>query len=302
MHMENVDRYCILFDRMSNGSPILSVIILALLYFVLAVAAAMLVLLPDLRQRSLDYLQGALGTIGVRFRRRVAAIQSDAAELRSAGTREAGYWLGIARRYQLLLAGAGVVLFVPVAVALIFQRHVEIGGFEERTQPTDPVILSLLQGEQLVPPVPLPPDVFTTREVELIRPALGSASRDWDLVDADFRQRLLAVFRIMRGHGYEMALLEGYRSPERQNYLASLGSHVTNASAFQSYHQFGLAADCAFYVNGRIVIDERDPWAMRGYRLYGEAAESAGLTWGGRWKMMDFGHVQLARAGTLVRK
>jgi peptidoglycan L-alanyl-D-glutamate endopeptidase CwlK len=77
---------------------------------------------------------------------------------------------------------------------------------------------------------------------------------------------------------------------------------VTSAAAFQSYHQFGLAADCAFYLGGKLVIDEKDPWAMRGYELYGETAEALGLTWGGRWRMMDFGHVELRRSGVLRRK
>ena len=91
----------------------------------------------------------------------------------------------------------------------------------------------------------------------------------------------------------EMALLEGYRSPERQERLAAAGSHVSNARAFQSFHQYGLAADCAFIRDGRLVISERDPWAMRGYQLYGQVAESLGMVWGGRWAMMDFGHTEL---------
>jgi peptidoglycan L-alanyl-D-glutamate endopeptidase CwlK len=91
-------------------------------------------------------------------------------------------------------------------------------------------------------------------------------------------------------HGYDMALLEGYRSPERQNLLAAAGPSVTNAKAFQSYHQFGLAADCAFFRDGKLFISERDPWILRGYRLYGEVAESVGLSWGGRWARKDFGH------------
>jgi peptidoglycan L-alanyl-D-glutamate endopeptidase CwlK len=111
------------------------------------------------------------------------------------------------------------------------------------------------------------------------------------------------VFRIMKErHGYDMALLEGYRSPERQELLASAGASVTNARAFQSYHQFGLAADCAFLRDGKLVISEKDPWAMRGYRLYGETAEAAGLTWGGRWTMMDFGHTELRLPGAMQRK
>ena len=38
---------------------------------------------------------------------------------------------------------------------------------------------------------------------------------------------------------------------------------------------------------------------MRGYELYGAAAESVGMTWGGRWTMMDFGHTELRVAGVL---
>jgi peptidoglycan L-alanyl-D-glutamate endopeptidase CwlK len=51
--------------------------------------------------------------------------------------------------------------------------------------------------------------------------------------------------------------------------------------------------------DNKIVISERDPWAMRGYQLYGQVAESVGLRWGGRWKMLDLGHVELARKGVL---
>jgi peptidoglycan L-alanyl-D-glutamate endopeptidase CwlK len=102
-------------------------------------------------------------------------------------------------------------------------------------------------------------------------------------------------------HGYRMALIEGYRSPERQARLFEQGSHVTQARANMSYHQHGLAADLAFFRDGKVVISERDPWAMRGYELYGEIAEQVGLTWGGRWKMRDLGHVELRRKGVLGR-
>ena len=98
-----------------------------------------------------------------------------------------------------------------------------------------------------------------------------------------------------------MALLEGYRSPARQDMLAQMGGAVTNARAFQSWHQYGLAADCAFWRDGKLVISEKDPWAMRGYLLYGEVAEQLGLTWGGRWKMMDLGHTELRLKGVMRR-
>jgi peptidoglycan LD-endopeptidase CwlK len=90
-------------------------------------------------------------------------------------------------------------------------------------------------------------------------------------------------------------LLEGYRSPERQNELAQMGSNVTRTGAWQSYHQYGLAADSAFMRGGKIVISERDPWAMEGYVLYGQVAKRVGLTWGGHWQNADLGHIELRK-------
>ena len=55
---------------------------------------------------------------------------------------------------------------------------------------------------------------------------LIDASRDWTLLDSMFQQTLLKVFLRMREQGYEMALIDGYRSPERQNKLAALGGGV----------------------------------------------------------------------------
>ncbi|MFC7516950.1 M15 family metallopeptidase [Herbaspirillum sp. GCM10030257] len=185
------------------------------------------------------------------------------------------------------------LLCIPALLVQWFAHRPDIGGYEDLPANNDPVVMALLQGEQLVPPPPLPPEAFSTREIESERVELASASREWSLLNPDFRQRLLTVFRLMENHGYKMALIEGYRSPERQNSLAKMGPHVTNAKAFQSYHQFGLAADNGFYRDGRLVISEKDPWAMTGYQLYGQYAESVGLTWGGHWTMRDFGHVEL---------
>lgn len=205
------------------------------------------------------------------------------------------------RRHWALLLALALILLLPPALIVGLRRHVMLDGYDmaqQADQDTTALVASLLKGEQLVPPPALPPEVFVTREVEMIRPDLGFASRNWDKLDGDFRQRLLVVFKIMKErYGYDMALIEGYRSPERQAMLAAQGSSVTNAGAYQSYHQYGLAADCAFYRDGKLVISEKDPWAMRGYRLYGEVAAAAGLVWGGSWKMMDLGHVELHKPG-----
>ncbi|MFZ2299238.1 MAG: M15 family metallopeptidase, partial [Aquabacterium sp.] len=203
------------------------------------------------------------------------------------------------RRWTWVLGG-GTLLSLPVLFTLSWSlwgtRTLE--GFDDRIDPLNPQVAHLLQGEHLVPPPPLPPEVFHTAEVEIVRPLLASADRRWEQMDPAFVQLLLRAFKIMKEeHGYDMALLEGWRSPERQTLLAAKGGHVTNAGAWQSYHQWGLGADCAFYRDGKLIISEKDPWAMRGYQLYGEVAERLGLTWGGRWQMMDLGHVEWRKPG-----
>jgi peptidoglycan L-alanyl-D-glutamate endopeptidase CwlK len=207
-------------------------------------------------------------------------------------------WRWVRQRRALAMTAALVVLAPSLAVMAM--RGPTLFDLIDHRGATDRQIARLLEGEQLAPPPPLPPEIFTTREAELIRPDIASASRDWNLLAPEFTQRLLVVFRLMKEqHGYEMALIEGYRSPERQEQLRAKGSHVTRAGANMSYHQYGLAADCAFFIDGRIAISERDPNVMRAYQLYGELAEQAGLTWGGRWQIQDYGHVELRRPGVL---
>lgn len=198
----------------------------------------------------------------------------------------------ICRHHRWWLLAALLLLLLPVVLIVLSRNDIDVGTFADSQRGNNAVISALLAGERLTPPPALPPESFNTIEVTTVRPALINASRDWTLLEDGFSQRLLRVFQRMHEQGYEMALIEGYRSPERQNRLAAMGSNVTNAGAYQSYHQFGLAADCAFLRDGKLVINEKDPWAMRGYELYGEASEAMGLTWGGRWKMMDFGHVE----------
>ena len=199
----------------------------------------------------------------------------------------------------------GLALIPPILALTLAAGTIELDGFERHqglSKNAMPVVAALLEGEYLTPPLSLPPELFTTREVVTVRPALATASRAWELLDDAFIQKLLQVYRSMRDqYGYEMVLLEGYRSPERQDELAAAGSHVTNAAAWQSYHQYGLAADSAFLKDGRVVISERDPWAMRGYQLFGEVAAAAGLTWGGNWTMADLGHVEWRKAGVRTR-
>ena len=269
-------------------------------YFAIAVLIAAILLLPPVRSSISNIVRNLQG----RFMRNASY---GAARARGQLTRSAKFSQATAvdmqnllvKRRLLILTTAGILATPPlVAIAL---RGRQLFQYDDTVRVPDEKIAALLNGEQLVPPPALPPEVFATQEVELVRPALQDASRDWNLLDADFRTRLLLVYKIMHEqYGYEMALLEGYRSPERQNRLAQIGGNVTNAAAYQSYHQYGLAADNAFLRDGKLVISEKDPWAMRGYQLYGQTAEQCGLVWGGRWKMMDLGHVEYHKPGFVL--
>ena len=199
-------------------------------------------------------------------------------------------------------AMVGVLVALPALVAFVFADRHALEAYSELPAPADPVIAALLHGEQLVAPPSLPPEAFVTRELNAERQDLADADRQWSTLKPDFRQRLLALYTLMQARGYRMVLIEGYRSPQRQAALARLGPQVTNAGAYQSYHQYGLAADSAFYRDGRILISAKDPWAMEGYRLYGQYAQSLGLVWGGAWRMRDFGHVELHVPGVIAKK
>lgn len=272
------------------------------LYFVLACLISWMVLFPAGREFVLNALAGASQRLQQRVGRMAQRRQQDASALGRSGRATVGEVGAFLRQHYVLCLGGAALICIPPLLALLMSTKNTLSGFETSTREVNTQVADLLQGEQLVPPPPLPPLVFASAEVALERPMLVSASRDWALMDAAYAQRLLMAFKIMKEkHGYDMAILEGYRSPERQNALAAMGPNVTNAAAFQSWHQYGLAADCAFLRDGKLVISEKDPWAMRGYQLYGEVAESLGLTWGGRWKMMDYGHTELRMPGVMRR-
>ncbi|WP_186123948.1 M15 family metallopeptidase [Burkholderia gladioli] len=266
-------------------------------YFAIAVLIAAMLLLPGVRTSVFSTVVQFHGRLSRRVSDRATRTRGHIVKSAKFSQTSLNELQNLLVRRRLLIICATGILATPPLIAIALRGR-QLFQYDDTIRVPDEKIAALLQGEQLVPPPPLPPEVFATREVEQIRPALKDASRDWNLLDPDFRTRLLLVYKIMHEqYGYEMALLEGYRSPERQNRLAAIGSNVTNAAAYQSYHQFGLASDNAFLRDGKLVISEKDPWAMRGYQLYGQVAEQVGLTWGGRWKMMDLGHVEYHKPG-----
>lgn len=181
-----------------------------------------------------------------------------------------------------LLAGSVAVTF------LLANRNPQARPPRQSYLQLDHIRLALTP-EKLVPPPPLPPSAFISEST----PGLDSADRDWAKLDPVFTQQVLQLCARMQARGYPMALVEGYRSPDRQNKLAGMDRVVTHAKAFQSKHQYGFAADLAPVRDGRVVISEKDPWAMQAYRRLGEEANAIGLGWGGHFSFQDYGHVEL---------
>lgn len=272
------------------------------LYLLFVAVAAAWLLLPGVRYWARARINGVAGAGRSAWqqgsRHAVQGLRAGHAPL-AQGADDLVHWLRTSLRWWL--PALLLLMAVPLLTLWLRQWHAYDGFDHTASRETNPQIAALLEGEQLVPPASLPPELFMTLEVERERPSIATASRHWELLDAEFRHRLLAVYTLMKQeHGIDMVLLEGHRSPERQAQLAAMGPQVTHAGAGESYHQYGLAADSAFLIDGRIVISEKDPRAARAYERFGAIAQSAGLVWGGSWRTLkDLGHVELRRPGTL---
>lgn len=87
-------------------------------------------------------------------------------------------------------------------------------------------------------------------------------------------------------------IVQGLRTIEEQNDLYALGrtkpgKRVTNATGGSSYHNYGLAIDFAFLVNGKeISWDTTKDWDGDKIADWLEVVRiflRAGYTWGGNW-------------------
>ncbi|MDH5823741.1 M15 family metallopeptidase [Luteimonas sp. RD2P54] len=212
--------------------------------------------------------------------------------------------LGALSRHRLVLGVAIALLCVPPLLILALRQRVVLEGFSSQDlSQSRTAIAELLRGERLVPPPPPPPAVFTTAEVRRVKPEIVTADRKWDRLSPDLQQRVLAIYRVMRDqYGIEMVLVEGYRSPERQAELMR-GGRATNAGAWSSCHQYGLALDSAPMRRGKLQWDMGDAWTRRAYFLYGELAVQAGLVWGGNWRSLkDYVHVEMGEECTRAKR
>lgn len=120
-----------------------------------------------------------------------------------------------------------------------------------------------------------------TRKLNYIHPILARKARD--------------VMGLALKEGYKLVVTQGLRTFDEQHKLFLQRPKVTNADAGESYHNYGVAVDLAFVVDGKL------SWEERLYKNIGRWANQIGLTWGGNWKFVDYPHVQLANMPS-VRK
>ena len=86
--------------------------------------------------------------------------------------------------------------------------------------------------------------------------SLTSPNRDLTFLHPIMRQRAQQVLTDCQGASLPFRIFEAWRSPERQRYLYSQGrtrpgNIVTFARSWESYHQYGLAADFVLYLDGQ---------------------------------------------------
>lgn len=108
---------------------------------------------------------------------------------------------------------------------------------------------------------------------------------DGSLLDPQFRKRLDAVLDELHAKQIPLQVFETVRAPSRQEALyargrdpnaVDFGRKVTNARAYQSAHQYGLAADLVFLVDGKWSW-EPPPRMASAWSVYHTIAEAHGL-------------------------
>lgn len=92
----------------------------------------------------------------------------------------------------------------------------------------------------------------------------------------------------------EIVVLKNANAPFLANCIAGAGicrgPWATNATPGLSWHQYGVACDCAWIVNGDPEWSASPGGPNNGYRVYAQEAQKLGLTTLG--SIGDWGHVQ----------
>lgn len=107
-------------------------------------------------------------------------------------------------------------------------------------------------------------------------------NRDLSLLHPLVRKKVNAIQKALDSEAIPMRVFEAYRYPQRQRYLynkgrKTAGKKVTNADAWQSYHQYGLAADFVRFENGKWNWDTDTAQKRTEWDRFHDIARSEGL-------------------------
>lgn len=153
-------------------------------------------------------------------------------------------------------------------------------------------------------------------------------------LDPAFSNKVCKVLEACKAEGAEMRVYCTLRTPQEQaklwrqsrsseaiaskiaelrkagaHYLADVlhsvgpqfGQPVTNAIPGLSWHQWGLAVDAFWVVDGRACWSTRQGGDDNGYRVWAREAQVQGLVAGGHWKRFkDWPHIQQPSNGVLA--
>lgn len=129
----------------------------------------------------------------------------------------------------------------------------------------------------------------TLERIELLHPNLRSEAKH---IYEDICEALTGKAECIFTHTY--------RSNEEQNKLYAqgrtiAGKIVTNSRGSQSYHNYGLAIDICFIIDGKVSYDTKKDFDGDGLADWMEVVrifKSYGWEWGGDWKFLDLPHFQ----------
>src|SRR5690554_4599139 len=126
-------------------------------------------------------------------------------------------------------------------------------------------------------------DQLTLDRIEKAHPAIREELKEFYL---EINKQLPKYVRLRLSHVY--------RTPEQQDALFAKRPKVTNAKAWQSIHNYGLAFDIVILFdkdkNGTF---ETASWKVdKHFKKVVDFFKSKGYEWGGSWKFKDFPHFQ----------
>lgn len=129
---------------------------------------------------------------------------------------------------------------------------------------------------------PAPAAGAETVKFVMAAPSPTKHNADLDLLHPVVRRKVQAVQKALDDEGIPMRLFEGFRTPQRQKYLydqgrTTPGNKVTNAEPWESYHQYGLAADFVRFENGNWNWNTNTSQERAEWDRYHEIARDAGL-------------------------